>query len=255
MRAAMPSPASIRVARKWVVGVAFALVGASLLIAWAATSSARRAPEWWRSTSLDDPATRAVGEEVENGVVSHLYLARPASSEGASDPWTLALKAGDANAWLNTRLRSWLAGADERFEWPEDIRDVQVDFDEGRVRVGARVRATGGERVFSATIRPELRDDGSLWTPAERLHIGRLPIPAGWVLDNASSSESELLPTELVMLPETSHLLDAFEGVQPLRANPSIDLGDGRRVRILAIRSRDGWLEVTCRTEWDVQHE
>ena len=38
-------------------------------------------------------------------------------------------------------------------------------------------------------------------------------------------------------------------GDEPLLESAGVRLSDGRRVRLVNIRPRDGWLELTCATE------
>ena len=84
--------------------------------------------------------------------------------------------------------------------------------------------------------------------------VGRLPMPAPWVLQGARSeieggSETSLIPASAAELPETRQLIDTLLGERPVLELPAIRLLDGRRVRLLAIESRGGVVEFLCRTE------
>lgn len=220
--------------------------GALLLSLWLS----RTAPAWWRSVSPEDPRTIQRAEAVEQGVMNHAAMQRPAPAPGEPGTvWTVALSAADANAWLNVRLPKWLANREEPVPWPAELDELQVEFEGGAVHVGARVRASGSQRVLSATLVPRVEPDGSLWVPARAVSVGRLAVPAGWVLGEARARARARVPEALRQMPEAAAMFLAFEGRAPLVSNAVLRLGDGRRVRLLDLRARDGRLEITCRTE------
>lgn len=244
-----------------------------------------RSPSWWRSIDPKSSATVRAGTELENRVVDVMSQIRPSAIKAGtaiapgnagyqSEPWSIAIRAADANAWVNARLPKWVAnqgveraGPDgevktsasarpRSFAWPEQVEQVQVEFARGMIHIGARVRegaAGSGERgktrIVSASLVPELADDGSLWMHADGIGIGSLPLPPSLVLAGTSSGKLGGIPKELRELPQTERLLRAFAGDVPLTLSPTLTLGDGRRVRVLAIKPEDGLLIVTCRTE------
>lgn len=250
-----------------------------------------RAPSWWRSIDARSAATIRVGTDLENQVVEIMRQVRPSAKPAAgsptwagvyqSEPWTIAIRAADANAWVNARLPKWVASQGPEstpsssqigltakskprtFAWPEQVEQVQVEFARGMIHIGARIReskpkggssartdtAPSAARIVSASLVPELAADGSLWMRAEGVGVGSLPLPTSLLLSSASAGDMIALPQELRDLPETAALLRAFTGDTPLTVTPTLTLGDGRRVRVLAIRSEDGLLILTCRTE------
>jgi hypothetical protein len=236
-------PTPIRRVRRWLVsaGLTLALLGGAC--AAIALTLANQAPSWWRTTDPSDPGTISAGEEVENGVVNVMYEVRE-----AAEPWTVTLHAADANAWLNTRLAQWLANSDAEFEWPREIENLQVEFDEGLIQVGVQVHGRERSQILSATLRPKFHD-GALWIAAESVSVGRLPIPAEWIADRAGSIVGDVVPARLLDNPDAAHLLRALAGECALDENPAVDLGDGRRVRLLRLAAQRGRLIVQCRTE------
>lgn len=243
--------------RRWTVGTGLALVAAvtiSALLAWALV---QEVPVWWRIVRKDDPKTAETALLIENSVWNQIYLSRemaPAADAAAADlgpaaEWTVSLKAADANAWLNERLPKWLANQHEEAPWPKELEEVQVDFGDGLVRIGAKVRQPGQTRVLSATLQPDLRPDGTLWLPASWVSIGRLAVPADWVLQQAEQRKADFIPAELRDLPETVAMFRGFAGKSPIVQNAVVKLEDGRRVRLLKLRPVNGRLEITCRTE------
>lgn len=241
----------VRRVRRWAVagaGAIIALAAGGVLIA---ASLVRAAPDWWRSVDPTNARTIERAEALENAVVTQLYRQRESGGVDleASPPWRVAIAAPDANAWLNVRLRGWLASQHGLPTWPESIHDLQVDFDQGLVRVGAKVREASREHVVSAEIRPSVDARGAVWTPAELVLWGRLPVPGAWALDQATSPASGLVPAELRGTPEAEALLGALRGSISLGQDAVITLGDGRQVRLLEVEAKAGRLELTCRTE------
>ena len=242
--------------RRWTIGLG---LGACALIAIGGLSAmalVQESPTWWRTIHADDPRTIETARRLENGVVSELHHARaraddagPAETLWRSDDWTVALRAADANAWLSARLPRWLASYDDEVDWPAELSELQVQFEEDRIHVGAKIDVDGHDRVFSATLRPVMRDDGSIWMRADTVRVGRLGLPAAWVLQDSERLIRAYVPEEFRGFEETEGMFSAFRGELPLVNEPVITLEDGRRVRLLALASRRGYLEITCRTE------
>jgi hypothetical protein len=196
-----------------------------------------RNPSWWRDVKPLDPETSYTAEQVENGVVTQLSLARPADGESKgykSQPWSVSLTDSDANAWLATRLKQWTEN--RGVAWPAGISDPQVSFSEGVVHLGVRTHG----QVVSVALAPTFRPDGSLWLAVEGTALGGLPLPTDHVLTNIESG---------ARTPKTQHALDIIQGKEALLKDPVIKLEDGRVVRLLKLIPKDGRLEVTCRTE------
>jgi hypothetical protein len=245
--------------RRWTVGAGLSLVAAVTIVGLLGWALVQEVPVWWRIVRKDDPGTAERALLVENSVCNQIYLSRevtPAADAAEADPgfgpgteWTVSLKASDANAWLNARLPLWVANKHDDTPWPKELEEVQVDFGEGVIRIGARVHQPGQDRVLSATLEPDLRADGTLWMPASWVSIGRLAVPADWVLQQAEQRKADFVPAELRDLPETVAVFRGFAGLSPIVQNAVIRLEDGRRVRLLKLRPVNGRLEVTCRTE------
>lgn len=233
----------VRRARWWLVTAGLAIVLVACVLAMVGLNLSHQSPTWWRSTRAEDPRTIAAGEQLETGVVNLMYGERP------REPWSVNLHAADANAWLNTRLSQWLANADETLAWPEEFEDVQVEFDEGLIHLGLRVGGADGSRIYTITLRPRIDESGSLWLTAQWVHVGRLPIPADWVLRGGDGPAEDILPRRVREHPELVALLEAMAGRRALREEPVLELADGRRVRLLRLASTDGRLHVQCQTE------
>ncbi len=234
----------------------------------------RSSPRWWRTIISEDPATIAMAVNVENRVVNSINDHKPKAPTAAgqpwrSDPWTIPIHAVEANAWLNVRLPKWVANQQDpafdpeksdperraeapehAFRWPRNLSDLQVDFTSKQITIGARVRSGDRHQVLTATLGPRLEAAGALWVPAQWVNLGRLSIPASWILERAKSGTADYVPTDLRNLEQTQKLFRAFEGLEPIYESAAIQIG-GQRLRILQIVPKDGVLEVTCQTERD----
>ncbi|MBY0312237.1 MAG: hypothetical protein K2W85_09215 [Phycisphaerales bacterium] len=228
------------------------VAGVGMIAAAGALLMSRQTPIWWRAIDVRDPVIIATAARVENGATTQLTMIRAADQETrASPPWTIALKATDASAWLATRLRPWLESQPGTLtSWPKGLEQVQVEFEGGAIIVGARVRDARGERLVSASVRPQLRDDGALWMPAAWVTLGRLNLPPSWVLPSgdAMAKKSASDRDKFAGLPEVRELWAALGGDRPAMNQAIVKIGDGRRVKILDLRAEGGVLYVTCQT-------
>ncbi len=207
-------------------------------------------PRWWASIDPQDAGVIDRAERVENALTSELSRA---DREGVSDDghwqseiWEIRLSAEEANAWLNARLPRWAENRLEDFQWPADVRSIQVAFEPGAVRLGASVVLDERERVLSAELMPRVADDGSVWLDVGWMYVGRLPVPAGLLLQ---TELFDLAPPSVADDPGLARLAEALAGKHAIVREPIIALGDGRRVRITSMELRDAELVLTCRTE------
>ncbi|MEN0019352.1 MAG: hypothetical protein AAF747_00550 [Planctomycetota bacterium] len=241
--------------RRWAIASAVLLLAGTSVAVVFTRALVRSAPPWWRSVDAQDPRVADLAVRLENAVVTHLTSARPTASGLAADEpwrsedWSVAIGAPEVNAWLNARLPSWLASNTDFDQWPDELDDVQVEFRDGLVRVGVLVRAGAAQQVLSADLRPSVRPDGSVWLPAEWIHIGRLPVPASWVLGDAEEDGREYIPEPLLASGDAGDMFEVFEGLAAAGTEPIVSLGDGRQVRLLDVEPRDGRLVLTLRTE------
>lgn len=253
----MPESAEAPPTRPILARVRRALVALGLLatafacfLSLVALALAKERPAWWRTVRRDDPATRAAADEVENGIVNLLFSREHSPEPGeASPPWRVALSAGDANAWLNAKMPLWIEAEFEHpVDWPEDLREVQVDFRGAVIRIGIRVAEK--DQVFWAAIEPSIDDQGRLWLPARWAYLGRLPVPVPLVMDRVRRNPEAFVPDDFRDLPQTEALFRIFAGEVPAFDEPVVKLSDGRRVRLLGLTALDdGRLILTCRTE------
>jgi len=243
--------------------VLIALTSVALL---SASFLASRAPAWWPVRS--NPRTEAViAADLENAVVNQLHAARPMEgpSEGqklsesagqtegqptgwTSALWSVSLSESDANAWLAARLPKWLANQDDPIEWPAELSVVQSGFEEGRLQVGAQVLDGRQTRYVSCQLRLWIDDRGRLWAPADWVRLGRLAVPAEWIVERAFGAAKPISRT-IGAAHASQRVAAALRGEEPLLDNPVLKLADGRHVRLVRLLLKNGHVEITCRTE------
>ncbi len=219
-----------------------------------ATLLAGKTPAWWRSVNVAASSTQQLAVAFENAVSNQLTQVRPAAADlepgerWHSEPWGISIEPREVNAWLNARMPAWLASRGDLREWPPQLEELQVDFDQGLIRVGVQVSTPKGSQIVTAHLRPSVDEHGAMWIPAERLDIGRLPLPARWVLPSAEGWASDAVPSEFGERADLSLMFDVLSGIVSSE-HPVVPLPDGRQVRLLEVHARDGHLELLCRTE------
>jgi hypothetical protein len=214
---------------------------------------AAQSPPWWTDLDPRDQVTIETARDLEHGFGNQLTLIRPAAADldpqepWRSDIWQVALEAPHANAWLNINLPRWMASDPKMPQWPDRLVSLRTHFESGLIHVGAALDRGSSLRFLTASVAPEIRDDGSLWLPAHGIHIGALPIPPAVVLRHTASNADQYIPSSIDEQGRT--MLRVFQGLEPVALEPVIRLDDGRQVRLLKIEPRAGRLILTCRTE------
>ncbi len=237
--------------RRLVVGGAISLVFTACVGVLIALALVRSSPRWWRTILREDPATVELARQVEADLARQINDHRPIPGAPGetwkSEPWSVEINPVAANAWLNVRLPMWLANQRQEFHWPRNLSDLQVDFGPKEITIGARVRSGDRYQVLTATLRPRIEESGKVWMPASWVNLGRLAVPASWVLERARSGAAEYVPPTLRNLEQTQRLFRAFEGREPITDRSAFTMS-GNHVRIVGIDVRDGNLVVTCQT-------
>jgi hypothetical protein len=213
----------------------------------------RQFPDWWRGIETDRAVLAAIGADMENAIVEEVSRVRPGAPDAGppgpgwhSEDWTLEIRDDEAIAWLNTRFPKWLANRAPGLGAPEEVRQLQVAFEANAVRLGVAIEVGGAPRVVWLTLHPSIDAQGRLWIPATGVGAGRLPLPRSWLGEGTAGA---WLPKQASSSPEVLTLLRALAGGEPAAAKPVMSLGDGRSVRLVAVRVEDGRLVLTCRTE------
>lgn len=247
-------------ARRALTAFGLLLAGLVTVLGVMGWSLARTSPGWWRHWGIARERTVERASVIENAMATQLFVVRPGAADWAegegpwrSEPWRVSLTDDDASAWLSGRLPAWLAAETDLPTWPEELSDLQIRFEPGRARLGVRLGEAAEARVVTATLEPVVEDDGSLWVKTTWVHVGRLPLPASWVLERgrseAESLISEELPDEALVMAAIRHGFAMLAGSAAASSDPVLELGDRRRVRLLDVRIGDGWAELTLQTE------
>lgn len=243
--------------RTRLIAAGLSLAVAITILGLVSATLSRAAPSWWRQFR-PTPELRERATAVENAAISRLYahhppdpawLANPGDEPWRSAQWSIALKDEDASAWLTARLPEWVDAHAEIPRWPVALGRPQVRFETGLVRIGVTLRRDDGERVLTASVRPVLREDGSLWLRAHWIHVGRLPIPATLLLNRVGERLDRYLPTPIADDPHSAGFIAVLRGRAPLAVEPTVRLEDGRLVRLVGLRVTEGRIEIDCRTE------
>ncbi len=229
----------LRRRRAFLASCAIVLMGAVCLVTAVGFSLARSAPSWWVDVDKESPRNITLADQVQNLSITYIHADHESVTEGASQ-WPVKMTDEAANAWLNINMPGWFTKISDGMDWPESISQVQIVFDSGTVRLGVRVRTEIGTRIYSCAIVPELREDGSLWMKARTVSMGRLTLPANWVLRGAEAHAAGFIPEQLRGTAEAEALFEKLTGQLPLFDVAEVKLGDGRRVRLLDLRVRDG---------------
>ncbi len=229
-------------ARRWIIlGVVLTICAASAALTAIVVAAllARESPVWWRTVDPNDSEVVELAERVERAVVSAMHRARP-----DAEPWTVAVTASQANAWLNVKLPQWARSRDAG--WPREIAEVQTHFADGRIGMGMRLAGgrVGNAPIVAATVEPTMRE-GALWLAQPATVAGRLDLPAGWTINRLSS----WLPPEMRTRSMTRRTLDALMQKGPVIPDASFRIEDGRRVRLVAITVEQERLLLTFETD------
>lgn len=225
-----------------------ALCGAIVLVvllwvlALVAIARANAVPAWWPRVDGQDPGTIEEAQTLERAFASQVSKVRQGDGQGGAD-WRVAINPVSANAWLAARLRPWVES--ERAGWPDEVEQVRVAFLGDRVALGARVRGASGPVIVWATLTPEVRQDGSVWVHAHDARVGTLPVPGGLAVSRLQREVDGRLGEKAGAVP----LSRVLAGEAPLSVEPVVHLPDGRDVRILELRARNGRMELSLRTE------
>lgn len=214
------------------------LASAAMTFVVVALLLARESPSWWRTVDPENPRVVELAERVEQAVVSSMHRARP-----IGEPWTVAVTAPQANAWLNVKLPRWVRSRNA--QWPDQIGQVQTHFGDGRISVGVRIGSATEDQIIAATVNPRLETSGELWLTQPSTNAGRLDIPAGWTIARLQS----WLPPEIRERDMTARVLNALRQRGPALPSTYVDLEDGRRIRLLDVRIERDRLLLTCVTE------
>lgn len=199
-----------------IIGAMVASVVVCVVMLWQIGKLDHR-PQWWSAMDDNPSNTEQVGIELENRITSALTRVR---LEGEED-WTAAIDQDQLNSWLAHRLRETISSFDQDAE-VDQLGEIRVLLDPSGITAGAQLRHAHGSTIVWSVFDVSANDEGRFEIRTRRVFVGGARVPAGLA---AGYLASERL------------------------GNASVDLGDGRRVRIRAIRPGEHRLELALRTE------
>lgn len=200
----------------WIIGAMVGSVIVCVVMLWQIGKLGHH-PQWWSVLENDPGNTEQVGIELENRITSALTRVR---LEGEED-WTAAIDQDQLNSWLAHRLRETITSFDQDAE-VDQLGEIRVKLDPNGITAGAQLRHSHGSTIVWSVFDIATNDEGRFEIRTRRVYVGSARVPAGLA---AGYLTSEKL------------------------GSASVDLGDGRRVRIRAIRPGDHRLELALRTE------
>lgn len=86
--------------------------------------------------------------------------------------WDFEITPDELNAWLVEELPGLIGG-----EWPKELADPRVAFEDDLVLVGAMVSVPPWEGVASLSLRPSLSPPRTVLLEIESLKVGKVPVP------------------------------------------------------------------------------
>ncbi len=219
------------------------MIAAATVAALRASSLAGQQPTWWREAPIahspeHEEATLNLAEQVERGLLTLVHNQQPA--DGA---WTVEITEEQANAWLNAKLPKWLAN--RSIEWPDQLNELQVNFEPEQISVGARLTTNENEHIVAATVEASIDDAHAFWLRIAATQAGRLDLPRGWTI----AALREWLPDSIRNKDSAVAALSALEGAAPLFPDAAFTLEDGRRIELLTITPEQDRLLLSLRTQ------
>ena len=195
-------------------------------------------PSWYTPPDPQDRQTARLAERVEYRLAEEAHRIRD-----EDEPWRLRMTEDQVNAWLASRLGAW-ASHTHRIKWPKGIGAPQIHFNDETISVAVNLNENGRQRYLVATLRP-LLDDRQMTLVLESVALGRLSVPGGSVRTIMSQLDG-LLPPGFRDHPTVKQLVTLLLDEQ--RIDPTIELADGRRVRLREVRFDEGALIVEAET-------
>jgi hypothetical protein len=197
----------------------------------------RTPPAWYHPPDVRAPAVNELAETVENRMVEQAQKVRPRAEQ-----WSLRIRENQVNAWLATRLPKWIANQGEA-EWSANRGALQVRFEPGAISLAAPIERGSSSRTLVARVQPTLESTG-LRLNLDRVALGRIALP-GEPLANLLRIVEPMLPASFDF-DRARALMNVLDGTTLVE--PEINLADGRRVRLMALRIDEGVLEFTAQT-------
>lgn len=189
-------------------------------------------PAYWTQnqafiTQTDPTRLTDVADRAFNRILSELSNSQGyKSDEQDNDPRALGVRSihlnfDEANAWLATRLNDWLANQKRRM--PDGVSDPMLWAQGDSLVAAFRYQNVDVDQVFSVMLSLEFFDNGQAVLSIEGLRGGKLPLPAGAILDRLHGKVGDDV--------RESHTLAVLLGEAPF--DPILPIDGDRQARII----------------------
>lgn len=192
------------------------VVLACILTLWK-LSTLNNTPSWWSKLENNPHITERSGIELENQITTAMTRLRPVGEED----WAAAINQDQLNSWLAHRLRDTVRTMTNNTTI-DQFGDIRVTINQNGLIAGAQFIHAHGSTIVWAVIDLGTDDQGRFTINTRRAYVGSTRVPAGYARKYLTSDNL---------------------------GKASVDLGDGRVVRIRGIRAGDQRLEFALRTQ------
>lgn len=192
-------------------------------------------PPWYAPPGADDSSASDTAQQAEFALVENLQKIREPGSA-----WKLRISDEAVNAWLAIRLVKWLAHEGHP-PWPEYLGLPQVHTTpSGMIIAIELVPENGARRVLGLQLAPTITDETMHLAIVGGL-IGRLPVPSppGSLLELVRDAATDGDEASILAV---DYLIDGADFPS------SVELVDGRFVRLDAVTLEDGAFVLEART-------
>ena len=192
-------------------------------------------PPWYAPPAADDSSASDTAQQAEFALVENLQKIREPGSS-----WKLRISDEAVNAWLAIRLVKWLAHEGHP-PWPEYLGLPQVHTTpSGMIIAIELVPENGARRVLGLQLAPTITDETMHLAIVGGL-IGRLPVPSppGSLLELVREAATDGDEASILAV---DYLIDGADFPS------SVELVDGRFVRLDAVTLEDGAFVLEART-------
>jgi uncharacterized protein YpmS len=123
---------------------------------------------------------------------------------------TIELDLGMVNAWLATRLKSYLENQGQ--PWPNELGEVMIAGRDGEIVLAGEVMSGGQPKILSIMLTPGQTDDGQASLQITGVQLGRQSIPRSWLTDQLSNMLEEAGEADAELIDQIA----AGEAVSPI---------------------------------------
>ncbi|MCZ6835160.1 MAG: hypothetical protein O7G85_05235 [Planctomycetota bacterium] len=198
----------------------------------------RSSPTWYQPPDPLDGKVVELADKVEFRLLEEFQKIREEPT-----PWKLRVREEQINAWLATKLRSWIEHQPD-MTWPDNLEMPQIRFEPNGISLAISIESTGAAKVVVTRLIPRF-EDGELYVSVDRFALGRLNVPGNpikHIVELVDQYTADLTQDE----PVAQLLLRMLKGEEHI--DPILDLADSRRVRLTNLQLEHGSIVLTAVT-------